>query len=452
MTALDQAFIKAFARQNTFPLATSQRSATPKNVERRPRNDEQSTPVASRPPTNACIGVAATPIGQPDNPPATPRRLPLGVAVTLSQSASHATASVPTLESIWGSPDESSKTDVKPATPEEEDVPTIPMTAGVSQATVASEPWNLGNGQWSVDTGQWSVGAISWPEVGASSPAVGLSEPLELQPVAKESIAVAMEPPHEQPRASSAPSVEPCFSPAFEPAPVCELSSHEFKPAWQVDHFTWPRLCRRLISCAADELDHLADAILSVSGQGEKVLAIGGCHRGEGATTMLLCAARRLAERGIRLAMVDADLTRPRLAKRLGLQPQLGWDETRDDEEGRRIDEAMIEATANSLALLPAREPSDDPDRPAGDPTRLPTCLKALRERYDMVLVDLGPMEDAGLARGAWGRVTGNMIDGVVLVHNRRITSDEDEVAFEGELAVAGIAVAGIVENFVIGE
>ena len=79
---------------------------------------------------------------------------------------------------------------------------------------------------------------------------------------------------------------------------------------------------------AAEELDRLADALLAAGRQGQKVLAIGGCRRGEGATTLLLCAVRRLAERGIKPVLVDADLGRPRLAKRLGVQPQFGWDET----------------------------------------------------------------------------------------------------------------------------
>lgn len=443
MTALDQAFIKAFARQNTHPLTLSQRAAAPKRDQERTCSDRPAVAVASRP-SPALHAEAAT--GEPNCPAATPRRLPLGVAVALSQSADHAVASLPTLESIWGSEPPRAET---PSSVEEPPA-TIPISNAAGQTAAVNEPWNLDDVQWSVDTAQWSAGTIAWPEIGSPLPAAGVVEKPSPEPVAKQR-AVAQEPIFRQPIASPSPSLEPCVQPSVERTPVREVVSREFKPAWQVDQFTWPRLCRRLISCAADELDHLADAIVAVNNQGEKVLAIGGCHRGEGATTMLLCAARRLAERGIRLAMVDADLTRPRLAKRLGLQPQLGWNET-NDEEGRRIDEAMIEATGNNLALLPARDPADDPDRPAGDPTRLPVCLKALRDRYDLVLVDLGPMEDAGLARGAWSRVTGNMVDGVVLVHNRRITSDEDEVAFEGELAVAGIAVAGIVENFVIGE
>ena len=62
--------------------------------------------------------------------------------------------------------------------------------------------------------------------------------------------------------------------------------------------------------------DRLADALVAINARGQKVLALGGWYRGEGATTLLLCAARRLVERGIRPVLVDADVRRPRLAKR----------------------------------------------------------------------------------------------------------------------------------------
>ena len=231
----------------------------------------------------------------------------------------------------------------------------------------------------------------------------------------------------------------------LEPPPARQ----EFKPAWHVDHFTWPRICRRLIARAAEELDRLADSLLAMNTKGQKVLAMGSCHRGEGATTLLLCAARRLAERGIKSVLVDADLGRPRLAKRLGVQPQFGWDETTDG-VGKALDQAIVEATANNLALLPAREPMAESGRPAGDPSRLPACLEILRHHYDLVLVDMGPLEDAGLADAAPIRTSAKLIDAVVLVHNHRITPEEQLTALAGQLAAAGIVVAGIVENFVI--
>jgi Mrp family chromosome partitioning ATPase len=203
-----------------------------------------------------------------------------------------------------------------------------------------------------------------------------------------------------------------------------------------------------LIARAADELDRLADALLAVCGRGQKVLVIGGCSHGEGATTLLLCAARRLAERGIKSVLVDADLNRPRLAKRLGVEVQSGWDEI----DSRSLDQTIVEATTNNLALAPVREPSPECDRPAGDLSRLPGCLRILRNHYDLVLVDAGPLEDSVLVDGAWRQATHGVVDAVVMVRNPRITSEERQRAMVDELAAAGIAVAGIVENFVAEE
>lgn len=171
-----------------------------------------------------------------------------------------------------------------------------------------------------------------------------------------------------------------------------------------------------------------------------------GCRRGEGATTLLLCVARRLAERGIKPVLVDADLAEPRLAARLGVQPQFGWDET--EEQGRALDQAIVEATANNLALLPVRDPSADGGRPTGDLAQLPACINVLRDHYDMVLVDLGPLEDPAPVSRTVGRTT-RLVDAMVLVHNHRITSAEHLAACQEELAAAGTAMVGIVENFV---
>ena len=283
------------------------------------------------------------------------------------------------------------------------------------------------------------------------SPADGTSVP---SPMVQSSSFVALAEPSQSPIASSVATSESVLA-ALEKPPravtgplKAKNQPREFKPAWQVDHFTWPRVCRRLIARAAEELDRFADALLALNARGQKVLAIGGCHRGEGATTLLLCAARRLAERGIKPVLVDADLHRPQLAKRLAVQPQFGWDETTADEE-RSLDQAIVEATANNLALLPAREPATDSERCTSDPSRLSACLRILRDHYDMVLVDPGPLDDAQSADGILAQTAAEMIDAVILVHNPRITSEEQLLAFEQQLAAVGIAAAGIVENFV---
>ena len=145
---------------------------------------------------------------------------------------------------------------------------------------------------------------------------------------------------------------------------------------------------------AGEEWDRLCDALLAASARGQKVLAIAGCRRGEGATTLLLCAASRLAERGIKTVLVDADPERPRLAKRLGVQPQVGWDETSAEDAGG-LARAIVEAAASGLAVLPLREPLPQSGRKTLDWPHLAACLDNLRSHYEMVLVDLGPLEDA---------------------------------------------------------
>ncbi|MEN6406390.1 MAG: cellulose synthase operon protein YhjQ/BcsQ [Thermoguttaceae bacterium] len=240
------------------------------------------------------------------------------------------------------------------------------------------------------------------------------------------------------PERSIAPVAEDLLPPAS--------NEPEFKPAWQVDRFTWPTVCRRLIAEAGDELDRLADFLLDTRTESRKVLAICGCCRGEGATTLLLCLARRLAERGVKPALVDADCDRPRLARRLGVEPQFGWDEASDDPTSS-LDRAMVEATANHLALLPLRGGSEPRTRWTNDPSQLSRALRTLRPHYDIVLVDLGPLE--AMATGGAARLAPGAIDGALLVHNPQTTSDECLERCQERLAAFGVPVMGILENFV---
>lgn len=452
MTALDQALIKAFTRQNTSPLPISPRPTA------QPPKQPQPAPESPR-------------LERDTLKPKTenPRRAPIAEqsvrAPSFSPTASVAAASPLPVQPSAGAPSRC--------------VPLSATLSGVWDAlgrpprTLAPQP----NAADAVEDGSepeiCSYASLVESAVCTSDEPVTsffttttiqpvfnppieqpLERPAKLAPAespAVEPTAVVAEPPRSLESSEIEPSEPEAASPplVFHPAPTAAPAvQREFKPGWQVDSFTWPKVCRRLIARAAEELDRLADALLAVNGQGYKVLAISGCRRGEGATTMLLCAARRLAEHGIKPILVDADLTRPRLAKRLCLQPQFGWDET-SDAAGRSLDQAVVEATTNNIALLPAREPSTDAGRPAGDPSRLADCIDTLRSHYDMILVDLGPLEDAGLGNPSRTQELAQMIDAIVLVHNDRITPESRLTTMAEQLADAGITTAGIVENFV---
>jgi Mrp family chromosome partitioning ATPase len=301
-------------------------------------------------------------------------------------------------------------------------------------------------------SGQLDAIALATAELADASPASEVSPlPISQQPIsplssfwhrATEEPAVQTSADFPQPNSSAAPLEQVKSPTAAKP--------RAFKSDQQVERFTWPKVCRRLISRSPDEFDRLADALLAAGAQGKKVLGIAGCRQGEGATTMLLCAAHRLADRGVKLAMVDADLARPRLAKRLGVQPQFGWNETSGEtwETDDSVERAAVEA-ANGLTLAPIQEPaSPTPWTPSGW-ARLGACLKTLRSHFEMTLVDLGPLENIEHVGDSLHRTIASELDAVLLIRNRRITSDEQLSVVQQELSAAGTVLVGLIENFI---
>lgn len=211
----------------------------------------------------------------------------------------------------------------------------------------------------------------------------------------------------------------------------------EIRPAFQVDQFAWADGCTRLGLAAGLQLDRLADSLAAAVEQGRRVIGLTSSRPGEGCTTVALCAARRLVERGRRLVLVDADATRPALARALGVSPETGWE---DVLSGRLpLDEALIESIHDRLTILPLRRPAI----PAlFQPVEVQTTMDVLRSQYDLVLVDMGALEgDSLAAAGPW-------IDGVVVVRDVRETSDSELAVVQDYLAAAELVELGVAENF----
>jgi Mrp family chromosome partitioning ATPase len=463
MTALDQAFIRAFSQQGTLPVVPPRQSAA--DLPDACNSEDGTVSVAAAAPKS---------VPQPSAVPSAPDVAPPHISDVFRDVLA-------TLE--------------RP--------PVRPKNADKSPARAADIPWNSAaeadTGAWMADWCQTSLGMaepLSLAEPIALAESVGLidavddTEPLGLaesvekrQPPrptestratdsvrARDLTATAVETPrqsvqqkHEEQRAglenrqstigNQQSPVETLPSPAARlssfpevPPPKEAIAPPEFKPAWQVERFTWPRVCRRLMARAAEEFDRLADALLAANARGQKVLAMTGCCRGEGTTTLLLCAARRLAERGVKLVLVDADLNRPRLAKRLGVEVQSGWNET-SGEDATFLSNAVVESAANNLALAAIREPADDQKH--ADWSWLAGCLDTLKNHYEMVLVDLGPLESIQSVGEFLDRTVGGKIDAILLVRNPRITSEARLAAEQEHLNGSGVALAGLIENFV---
>jgi len=248
-------------------------------------------------------------------------------------------------------------------------------------------------------------------------------------------------------------------------------ATESFRPSWRVDQFLWPRVCRRLMVRASDELDRLADAVTDAVNEGRRVLAVASRLRGEGTTTLLLCVARRLAERGMKLILVDADLARPRLASRLGVEAPSGWNEI-PAITAETLAQTIVESASGGPALLPARDgarspsavsngaraPSavKNPAQPGAavlhDATRMAQCLSILRRHYDAVLMDLGPLENADASGESPAWAAAGAIDAIIFARNGQLTSDEELFEMERRTTATGIAAVGLVENFAVQE
>ncbi len=240
-----------------------------------------------------------------------------------------------------------------------------------------------------------------------------------------------------EPQAIAARRPPTAEEPTAEAAAVILPLGEVFRPAFQVEQFAWSAGATRLGRAAGIQLDRLADGMAGGLAEGHRVAALAACRRGEGCTTLLLCAARRLAERGLKVIMVDADFDTPALVRRLGLLPETGWE---DVLAGRLpVGEAVIESHADGLAVLPLRGPL------ATAVDALPTgrTFATLRKHYDLVLVDLGQLDPIAQSVARKG------IEAVVLVRNVRLTPSEELAGIGDRLAASGLWEAGVAENFV---
>jgi len=258
---------------------------------------------------------------------------------------------------------------------------------------------------------------------------------------------------------TSQPEVAPAENkPAEQQAaePIVEAKANEAKPSentvpkrpyvplWEVDRFTWPALCDKLMHDPNGYFASASNKLLSVVRGGLKVLGVTGSRRGEGRTTLALCLARAAAQAGIHVALVDADFSRPQLASMLGLETAYGW---QDAATGKiPLSEAAVKSLADRLTVLPLEVTSSSSPLSLADP-RVTATLRATAATFDLVIVDLGPLSTGN--ESLFPKGENCPLDAAVVVRDTRFASVGESRAVGERLYDSGIEAVGIAENFV---
>ena len=143
---------------------------------------------------------------------------------------------------------------------------------------------------------------------------------------------------------------------------------------------------------------------------GVRVIAVTSSLPAEGKSTIAANLAAALAETGVRVLLVDADLRRPSVATILGLEGAVGLTTVL---LGRVAAADVIQAWGSSgLHVLPSGLVPPNPSELLGSPA-MRSLVAELRRSYDYVVLDTAP-----LLAVADAAILSRVVDGTLLVGN----------------------------------
>ena len=189
----------------------------------------------------------------------------------------------------------------------------------------------------------------------------------------------------------------------------------------------------------SEAVRHARNTLLLIR-DGRKVVGVTSSVRTEGRTATLCNIAVAMADAGLRVLVLEADLRRPELARYFGLEQ--GPDLRSVLISHASLDDA-VQPVDRNLDVLRSAHMSGDPSallnsKPMAD------LLATVRMRYDIVLVDVPP-----LLSDAAGALVASQTDGCVLVvrYGRTTTGELGDAL--GVLASASVRLLGTIMTMV---
>jgi capsular exopolysaccharide synthesis family protein len=129
--------------------------------------------------------------------------------------------------------------------------------------------------------------------------------------------------------------------------------------------------------------------LLTSLGAPPKVILVTSSLPQEGKTTTSINTAVVLAQKGVRVLLIDADLRRPSIHKTLGMGPRSGLSNVLTGSTS--LQQAVTRSTVlPTLFVLPAGTPPPNPAELLAS-SNMKDVLAELREQYDHIVIDTPP-------------------------------------------------------------
>jgi Mrp family chromosome partitioning ATPase len=218
-----------------------------------------------------------------------------------------------------------------------------------------------------------------------------------------------------------------------------------FRPGTTVATFHWPAVCRVLTQQCGPQLDNVAELAIAKAHAGRSMIGVMGLFPKRGATSLALCVAARIAQRGRQIILVDGNFATPRLAAWLDIVPTAGWEEAL--KHAAQLSDAAIHATGDRLDLLALGTKKVKNAAQLVGGLQAAVTAGVLRHAYDIVLVDLGAYFDAVSQPILLELVRNLGIDAVVAVSGPQPTDVRDMGTISDNLGRSGCELLGVIEN-----
>jgi capsular exopolysaccharide synthesis family protein len=173
--------------------------------------------------------------------------------------------------------------------------------------------------------------------------------------------------------------------------------------------------------------------------EARRLLSVTSSLAGEGKTTVAVNLAVALAETSARVLLVDADLRRPSVATRLGVEGAVGLTTVLVGQA--EVSDVVQPWGGTGLDVLTSGELPPNPGELLGSPA-MRSLLARLRAEYDFVIVDTAPLLPV-----ADGAIVASLVDGTLLLANVAKVRRYQLAESLGSLARVEASLLGVVLN-----